>query len=130
MEHKMTREELRNGVTQYKWWHIIDLGQGVETPGHYNPAGKEHGPRFCVPPDLTGKTVLDIGCWDGAWSFEAKRRGAKRVIATDKFSWGHGGWGNRGAFLLAREALGLDVEDKIIDVMELSRDNVGQFDVV
>ncbi|MDQ6824691.1 MAG: tRNA 5-methoxyuridine(34)/uridine 5-oxyacetic acid(34) synthase CmoB [Candidatus Eremiobacteraeota bacterium] len=122
--------DLRERVDQYKWWHIMDLGQGVVTPGFYDPVGQEHAERFAVPKNLTGKTVLDVGCWDGAWSFEAKRRGAKRVLATDKFSWGHGGWGNRGAFLLAREALGLDVEDQIIDVMELSRDTVGQFDVV
>jgi len=126
----ISRDDLKQRVEKLKWWHIIDLGQGVVTPGFYDPVGAMHGERFAVPKDLSGKTVLDIGCWDGGWSFEAKRRGAKRVLATDKFSWGHGGWGNREAFLLAREALGLDVEDRVIDVMELSRDEVGQFDVV
>lgn len=126
----MSRDDLRERVNQLKWWHQIDLGQGIVTPGFYDPVGEMHAERFAVPRDLSGKTVLDIGCWDGAWSFEAKRRGAKRVLATDKFSWGHGGWGNRDAFLLARDALGLEVEDKVIDIMELNRDNVGQFDVV
>ena len=33
--------------------------------------------------DFAGKTVLDLGCWDGYWSFYAERRGAKHVLATD-----------------------------------------------
>ncbi len=123
-------EELRNRVNAHKWFHIIDLGGGVITPGMYDPVTGLHGPRFCVPKNLEGKTVLDIGAWDGAWSFEAKRRGASRVVAADHYCWGGGGWGDPGAFRLAREALGLDVEEVYIDVMDLSRDRVGQFDVV
>ena len=70
-------------MASLKWFHIMDLGQGVVTPGIVDPIGAEHGPRFCVPARLDGKSVLDIGAWDGAWSFEAKRRGAARVLATD-----------------------------------------------
>lgn len=123
-------EALRKKISAHKWFHIIDLGHGVITPGRYDPVNGEHGPRFCVPKSLEGKTVLDIGAWDGAWSFEAKRRGASRVLATDKFIWEGGGWGERGSFDVARDALGLDIEDMIIDVMELSKQRVGQFDVV
>ncbi len=126
----MDKDQLIARVNSYRWFHTIDLGNGVVTPGMYDPVTGLHGSRFCVPNDLTGKTVLDIGCWDGAWSFEAKRRGAARVLATDSFSWGGGGWGNRSAFETARDVLDLGVEDMTIDVMELSRDRVGQFDVV
>ncbi|MDQ6767758.1 MAG: tRNA 5-methoxyuridine(34)/uridine 5-oxyacetic acid(34) synthase CmoB [Candidatus Eremiobacteraeota bacterium] len=126
----MTKDELRRRVDLYEWFHIMDLGQGVITPGVIDPVGKEHAPRFHVPARLDGTSVLDIGAWDGAWSFEAKRRGAKRVLATDSYSWGGGGWGHKGAFELAREALGLDVDDKFIDVLDLSRATVGTFDVV
>ena len=38
-------------------------------------------------PDLRGKTVLDIGAWDGFFSFEAERRGARRVLALDHYIW-------------------------------------------
>lgn len=38
-------------------------------------------------PDLSGKTVLDIGAWDGYFSFEAERRGAARVVALDHYAW-------------------------------------------
>ncbi|HXW76220.1 MAG TPA: DUF1698 domain-containing protein [Candidatus Eremiobacteraceae bacterium] len=126
----MTKEELERRVQGVRWWHIMDLGQGVVTPGMIDPLGPEHGSRFKVPARLDGKSVLDIGAWDGAWSFEAKRRGAARVLATDSFSWGGGGWGTKDGFNLAREALGLDVEDQWIDVLNLSADRVGRFDVV
>jgi hypothetical protein len=38
-------------------------------------------------PDLRGKTVLDINCWDGFFAFEAERRGASRVVALDHYMW-------------------------------------------
>ena len=123
-------EELHKRVNAHRWFHIIDLGDGIITPGTYDPVGRLHGPRFCVPASLDGKSVLDIGAWDGAWSFEAKRRGARRVVAADHWCWGGGGWGDPEAFKIAREALGLDIEDVKIDVYDLSRDRVGRFDLV
>jgi tRNA (mo5U34)-methyltransferase len=36
--------------------------------------------------EFDGKKVLDIGCWDGRFSFEAERRGAREVHATDLVS--------------------------------------------
>jgi len=126
----VAKEELLKRVNAHKWFHIINLGNGVITPGTYDPVSGLHGPRFCVPASLAGKSVLDIGAWDGAWSFEAKRRGAARVVAADHWCWGGGGWGDPEAFKLARETLGLDIEDVKIDVYDLSRERVGQFDVV
>ena len=126
----MTKDELRRRVDSQKWFHIMDLGHNVITPGVTEPTGKEHAPRYRVPASLAGKTVLDIGAWDGAWSFEAKRRGADRVLATDSYSWGGGGWGDKRSFELAREALALDVEDEYIDVLDLSPKRIGTFDVV
>lgn len=125
----MTKEELQRRVADRRWFHVLDLGQGVITPGVTNPLGKER-PRYQVPEDLSGKTVLDVGAWDGAWSFEAKRRRAKRVLATDSYSWGGGGWGEKRSFELAREVLSLDVEDENIDVFELSPERIGTFDIV
>ena len=126
----IAKEELLKRVNAHRWFHIIDLGDGVVTPGMYDPVTGIHGPRFCVPQSLEGKTVLDIGAWDGAWSFEAKRRGATRVVAADHWCWGGGGWGDPESFKIAREALGLDVEDVKIDVYDISRERLGQFDVV
>src|SRR5205807_7937958 len=38
-------------------------------------------------PDLQGKSVLDIGAWDGFFSFAAERAGAARVVALDHYAW-------------------------------------------
>jgi tRNA (mo5U34)-methyltransferase len=68
------------------WFHNLDL-RGVKTaPTHFlgdYPAFKFQQFADAVPEDLTGKTVLDIGCNAGFYSFEMKRRGAERVVAID-----------------------------------------------
>jgi tRNA (mo5U34)-methyltransferase len=87
-------------------------------------------PNLGLPERLDGKTVLDVGAWDGFFSFEAERRGAARVLATDSFAWRGDGWGSKAGFDLAREALHSKVEDVTIDVLELSPDRIGVFDVV
>jgi tRNA (mo5U34)-methyltransferase len=87
-------------------------------------------PKIGLPADLSGKTVLDVGAWDGFFSFEAERRGAARVLATDSYCWGGEGWGSKAGFEFARRALGSRVEDREIDVLDLSPDTVGRFDLV
>ena len=122
-------ETLRREVEKLKWWHPIDLGHGIITPGadvHVRARLIEIG----MPLDLSGLSVLDIGAWDGFFSFEAERRGARRVLATDSFCWDGGGWGSKAPFDLARRALRSKVEDKWIQVLDLTPETVGVFDVV
>jgi tRNA (mo5U34)-methyltransferase len=69
------------------WWHSIDLGQGVVTPGHKTPEVLRAELEKQRWPDLRDKTVLDVGAWDGFFSFEAERRGASRVVALDHYAW-------------------------------------------
>lgn len=120
-------EVLRRRVEAIPWYHQIDFPHGIRTPGVNDPSIRLSRLRL---PDLHGRSVLDIGAWDGYYSFEAERRGASRVLATDSFSWDGGGWGKKAGFELAREALGSKVEDLTIDVMDLSPGRVGTFDVV
>ncbi|MCA1560243.1 MAG: tRNA 5-methoxyuridine(34)/uridine 5-oxyacetic acid(34) synthase CmoB [Acidobacteria bacterium] len=80
-----------------------------------------------IPNDLRGQSVLDIGAWDGFWSFECERRGADRVLAIDTYAWDHYGMD---AFLLAHSALDSKVEHRRLAVEELSVEAVGQFDLV
>ena len=125
----MDPAELRRRVEAIRWYHTLDLGHGLVTKGHNDPA--EGIPRLGLPASLAGRTVLDVGAWDGAYSFEAERRGAARVLATDGFSWGGGGWGTKEGFELARSALGSTVDDLTIDVFDLAPDTVGgTFDLV
>ena len=79
-------ESLKQAVAALQWWHTIDLGNGIVTPGGDPTPARL--PELQIPHDLTGLTVLDIGAWDGFFSFEAERRGARRVLATDSFCWG------------------------------------------
>jgi len=52
------------------------------------------------------------------------------VVAADYYSWHGDGWGTKAGFELARATLGSKVEDVDIDVMDLSPERVGTFDVV
>src|SRR5437588_10228091 len=69
------------------WWHSIDLGDGVVTPGHKSPTMLDDEWQSLNLPDLCGKSVLDIGAWDGFFSFAAERAGAARVVALDHYAW-------------------------------------------
>jgi tRNA (mo5U34)-methyltransferase len=127
----MNRDDLRSKADALRWYHTIDLGQGVITQGVDNSA--ERLTKVQLPEDLSGRSVLDIGAWDGFFSFEAERRRASRVVASDYYAWHGVGWGTgqgKAGFQLARDALRSRVEDIDLDVMDLSAERVGTFDVV
>ena len=119
---------LQEQVARLPWYHRIELPGGVVTPGVDDP--RDRLPLLGLPDDLSGMSVLDIGAWDGVFSFEAERRGASRVLATDSYCWNGEGWGTKEGFDTARRILGSRVEDFEIDVMDLSPERVGTFDVV
>jgi tRNA (mo5U34)-methyltransferase len=122
-------EDLREAVARLQWHHTMDLGHGVVTPG--GDATAEKLALLDLPASLAGKTVLDIGAWDGFFSFEAERREASRVVAMDYDCWLQAeGHPSKAGFELARRALGSSVEDVTLDVMDLSPDRLGMFDVV
>jgi tRNA (mo5U34)-methyltransferase len=124
----MDPAEIRRRVDEIRWYHTIDLGQGIVTPGVDRSAARL--PKLRFPDDMTGRTALDVGAWDGFFSFEFERRGAARVVAVDSFSWSGPGWGTKAGFELAREVLGSSVEDRELEVLDLSPEGVGVFDVV
>jgi tRNA (mo5U34)-methyltransferase len=121
---------LEQKVRQIPWFHSIDLGNGIVTPGR--KPREIHGLEYAAifdPVDMGGRTVIDIGAWNGAYSFEAKRRGAARILATDTLAWRQHTRGREG-FDLARSVLGIDLEIGEFDIPELTPDRVGTFDVV
>jgi tRNA (mo5U34)-methyltransferase len=75
-------------LSRIQWFHSIDLGDGLVTPGSKSAPYLEEQLAALELPDLRGKTVLDIGAWDGFFSFEAERMGAARVVALDYHVWG------------------------------------------
>ena len=128
----MNRDDLQKRVDSIRWWHSIDLGHGIVTKGVDSEQAQRLS-RLRLPADLSGRSVLDIGAWDGFFSFEAERRGAARIVSADYYAWHGTGWGTgrgKAGFELAREALGSRVEDVDVDVMDLSPERLGTFDVV
>lgn len=131
----MTTIELEEKVKSFPYWyHRIELPGDVVTPG-FSPFSKE---SYGVPDDLSNKRVLDIGAWDGFWTFEALKRGAKQVVAIDDFSDYLGSlkaedrraWAT---FDFCREALGYseDVCQRTeISVYDINEARLGRFDVV
>ncbi|MBV8848316.1 MAG: DUF1698 domain-containing protein [Methylobacteriaceae bacterium] len=112
-----------------RWFHSIDLGDGQVTRGA-NPNFRLRGMADSVfQNDVAGKTVLDIGAWDGFYSFEAESRGAARVLATDHFCWSGEGWGTKQGFDYAHARLGSRVESLDVDLFDLNPSTLGTFDV-
>src|SRR3712207_300390 len=109
------------------WFHNIKLGGIWTAPEHFlGDYPNEKFQRFAphLPADLSGKSVLDIGCNAGFYSMEMKRRGADRVLGIDSDD----------RYLaqarLAGEALGYDnIEFRKLDVYDVGA--LGEkFDVV
>jgi tRNA (mo5U34)-methyltransferase len=85
----MQKEEKQKLVDAVPYWfHSIDFGDGVVSPGRTTAAALEKRLASMQLPSLEGKTVLDIGAWDGYFSFAAERLGARRVTALDRHVWG------------------------------------------
>ena len=123
----LQRESLRQRIRELgPWFHNIELG-GVHTaPDHFlgdYPNVKWRRFAHALPEDLSGCSVLDIGCNAGFYSLEMKRRGAVRVVGIDS-----------DAAYLAQARFAAEVQGMEVEFRELSVYDVGrlqeQFDVV
>jgi len=104
------------------WYHSIELPDGRVIPGFQSVDQlRTRIAQFPLPADLRGKRVLDVGAWDGWFSFEMERRGAG-VMAIDSI--------DQGRFRVAREMLGSRAEYRIENVCRLSPEKIGYFDIV
>jgi len=65
------------------WYHKIDLGPGLVTPGQAFDPIWEMIRKTRTAIDYDRKAVLDIASWDGMWAFEAEQLGAELVIASE-----------------------------------------------
>ena len=128
----MTPDEIRKGVEELgPWFHCLDLGGGIVTKDASvgsepvdHPLRTWQKVKAAIPADMTGKSVLDVGCNAGFYSIEMKRRGAGRVLAVDS----QRDQVNQASF--AAEVLGLDIEAARLSVYDLDPIVHGQFDVV
>jgi tRNA (mo5U34)-methyltransferase len=127
MANSLTVPEIERKVSELgPWFHNLDL-LGVQTaPGHFlgdYPSTKWQNFRDSLPADLSGSTVLDIGCNGGFYSIEMKRRGADRVLGIDHDE----GYLSQARF--AAGVLGLDIEFREMSVYEVPKLK-GRFDLV
>lgn len=104
------------------WWQKWEIAPGIFTPGR-------NSVDFILsmvdlPKDLSGKRVLDIGTWNGCFSFEAERRGAAEVLAIGPESPIATG------FLKLKQHLNSRVEYKPGTIYHLRPDEIGLFDIV
>jgi tRNA (mo5U34)-methyltransferase len=127
----VNREDLLDGIRRLDpWFHCIELAPGVLTKTESVAGEPADHPREtwdiiknCLPVNLSGKSVLDVGCNAGFYSVEAKRRNAGRVLGVDAM---------RREIMQAdfvRRALGLEIEFRPLSVYDLSVSSVGRFDV-
>jgi len=105
------------------WFHRIELAPDLVTPGWSDPR-VEKLPHFGLPSDMSGMRVLDVGCADGFFSFEAERRGAREVVAIDSFP------DSIRRATLCRDALGSSVTPYLCNVYDLQAKTYGTFDLV
>ena len=140
----LTSAEIRRRVADYEWYHTIDLGDGVVTPGQYDLTPML--PHYGLPASLSGKSVLDVGPAHGFFAFEFERRGA--TVATAELP----NWAEHDASPVLREefalagdlpeayhrgALGFAIEARrsqvrryFCNVYDLTPERVGTYDLV
>src|SRR6185503_10034524 len=124
--------EIRSRVEKLgPWFHYIKLGNGLATKSasaigepldHPQPTWEKI--RVTIPEDLSGKSVLDVGCNAGFYAIETKRRGASRVLGVDS----QRKLIRQASFV--RDLLGLDIEYRKLTVYDRDPHELGQFDIV
>jgi tRNA (mo5U34)-methyltransferase len=109
---------------KHRWFHQIRLYDDYVTPGVDKTGAKLAAlDALGLPQDLTGRRVLDIGAWDGFFSFAMERRGAE-VTALDHVAKSVTG------FEIAAEALNSKVTWRTQNIYQLDPAEIGTFDLV
>lgn len=151
MSPALDTAELRRRVARVPiWYHVMDLGAGVVTPGEFDMRPFVH--EFGFAASLAGQRVVDIGASNGFFSYHLERLGADRVVAVDLRTvldhdvpaWYRAQWraGKTDAdlaridhdeleagFWLAHDAYGSRVEKRRHTVYEVGAAMPGQFDL-
>ena len=113
-----------------RWFHSFEFPDGQYVEGVKPLSSLKREADAILGNDLTGRRVLDIGAWDGFFSFEAEQRGAAEVLATDHFCWSGEGWGDKRGFDHAHARFASRVRSLDIPVEEHRNQELGQFDTV
>ena len=111
-------------VAQHVWYHRIGLGEHLVTPGvaRYE-AFQRPVLRALRALPLTGRRVLDVGCRDGLFAFEAERLGAAEVVGIDNNL-------SPGATAVLIPALGSRVRMEELNLLDATAERLGRFDLI
>ena len=124
--------DIQRRIDRIHWYHEFDFGHGlraeVKTPDAKSHRALWHFIESELDKiDFAKKSVLDIGCWDGYWSFYAERRGAAHVLATDDSSQN---WAGIAGFTLAKELFKSSVHSNLrLSVYDLHQLDA-KFDII
>lgn len=123
---QLSKEEILKHVAKFPNWHSpIDLGQGINTGGKLKQRRFARRLRLMrIPENLEGKRVLDIGSWDGFFTWEMEKRGAE-LLSIDvwddhemaKYRWVH-------------EVKSSKAQYKRVDAHDLDPASEGTFDLI
>ena len=120
-------------IDRLKWFHDFEFSGGLRATSSEHTKTVFHRTLWSfigdqlARVDLKEKSVIDIGCWDGYFSFLAEELGAKTVLAVDDYSQN---WGSPESFQMAKALKGSAVElRRDVSVYELERIAL-RFDVI
>ena len=130
MTNSISESQLRKQVKDKKnWYHSINFGNNIVSQGQLTPATQQQFLNAVNLPSLQRKTVLDIGAWDGFYSFEAERRGAQ-VTALDSWCWNGKGRGDKKGFNLAHKWFKSDIKTIELEVIDICPEKTNRHDIV
>lgn len=137
------QKALYDQISGTNWYHSIDLGHGVITPGQFDHRPFVH--LYGLPEDLNGKRALDVATFNGFWAFELEKRRAREVLTIDIEKCSDLDLAPRvrsglseeelneesgDGFRIAKKILGSKVDRRIMSVYDLSPEAMGMFDFV
>jgi len=118
-------DRLVESAKKYNWYHAIELADGVYTPSvipHFQE--KWDFILKCMQDvDFEQKRVLDVGCRDGLFSFEAEKKGAREIIGIDNDL-------SKGAVELLIPHFQSKLKMYEMNLYDLTPEEFGQFDIV
>lgn len=126
-KHNVSAEDLAKEINERKWFHQFTF------PGVCTTKGRD--PSYLkletlgLPDGLIGKTVLDVGAYEGFFSFQCEARGAE-VLATDHVIWEGENKFVFDNFRFVADIIGSEIDYMNISVEDLCVERVGTFDIV
>ena len=111
-----SKEEIKKHLEQNDtWYHAMNIN-GIQTKNTRTSSQYQIWVSQIIPDDLTGKSILDLGCSDGFYSFLCEQRNANRILATDDEEFKQYNIVHKNNIKLCKHLLDSKIEYKKLDV--------------